>query len=258
MAALAQVLSKDVVDMLNKCKVLVVGAGGIGCELLKNLVSSGFKDIETIDLDTIDVSNLNRQFLFRKEHVGKSKAEIASQVTKYFYDNVSVVGKLGNIKDTERFDSSYFGSFDIILNALDNTEARRHVNRICLSLKKSFVESGTQGFLGQVLPILPNNGTACWECRPKEANTKTYAVCTIRATPDKPVHCIVWAKLILHLLFGGDLIDKADALEKDLRVEFFLFILVQRDLAFASIESILALCLFCLVVIMHSTFIYNV
>jgi len=55
-------------------KLLVVGAGGIGCELIKNLVMMGFNDIEMIDLDTIDVSNLNRQFLFRSKHVGKSKA----------------------------------------------------------------------------------------------------------------------------------------------------------------------------------------
>jgi ubiquitin-like 1-activating enzyme E1 B len=54
----------------------MVGAGGIGCELLKTLVLSGFEDIEMIDLDTIDVSNLNRQFLFRKRHVGMSKAQV--------------------------------------------------------------------------------------------------------------------------------------------------------------------------------------
>lgn len=54
-------------------KVLMVGAGGIGCELLKTLVMTGFRDIELIDMDTIETSNLNRQFLFRRHHVGKSK-----------------------------------------------------------------------------------------------------------------------------------------------------------------------------------------
>ena len=63
-------------DLARRSKVLMVGAGGIGCELLKTLVLSGFEDVEMIDLDTIDVSNLNRQFLFRKRHVGMSKAQV--------------------------------------------------------------------------------------------------------------------------------------------------------------------------------------
>jgi ubiquitin-like 1-activating enzyme E1 B len=60
-----------------QARVLMVGAGGIGCELLKNLVLTGFGEIHIVDLDTIDLSNLNRQFLFRNEHIKKSKALVS-------------------------------------------------------------------------------------------------------------------------------------------------------------------------------------
>lgn len=64
-------------DVLVQAKILMVGAGGIGCELLKNLVLSGFGEVHIVDLDTIDLSNLNRQFLFRHEHIKKSKALVS-------------------------------------------------------------------------------------------------------------------------------------------------------------------------------------
>ena len=63
--------------MIKQSRVLMVGAGGIGCELLKNLVLTGFGEVHIVDLDTIDLSNLNRQFLFRHEHIKKSKAFVS-------------------------------------------------------------------------------------------------------------------------------------------------------------------------------------
>ena len=90
-ASISGVLSENLKKNVNSSKILVVGAGGIGCELIKNLVLTGFEDLELIDLDTIDVSNLNRQFLFRKEHVGKSKSQVAKESALRFNPDAKII-----------------------------------------------------------------------------------------------------------------------------------------------------------------------
>ncbi|KAG5636460.1 hypothetical protein H0H81_007967 [Sphagnurus paluster] len=196
------ILGEELYSQLPNTKVLLVGAGGIGCELLKNIVLVGFGKITLLDLDTIDLSNLNRQFLFRTKDVKKSKALTAARTAGAFNPNVQLTPIHGNIKEPE-YDIPWFQQFDIVLNALDNLDARRHVNKMCMAAQVPLVESGTAGYLGQVQPLLKDQ-TECFDCIPKPT-PKTFPVCTIRSTPSQPIHCIVWSKsYLMGQLFGED------------------------------------------------------
>ncbi|WKX93547.1 hypothetical protein Q1695_011094 [Nippostrongylus brasiliensis] len=181
-------------------RVLVVGAGGIGCELLKNIALTGFKDIHVIDMDTIDVSNLNRQFLFRREHVGKSKAEVATDAIRQLRPDIKISFDLDSIFNS-KFNLPFFQQFFLVMNALDNRAARNHVNRMCLAAKVPLIESGSAGYLGQVRSIVREH-TECYECVPKPPQEKTFPGCTIRNTPSEHIHCTVWSKHAFNQLFG--------------------------------------------------------
>lgn len=195
------IFGDELKNHIKSAKLLVVGAGGIGCEVLKNLALSGFQDIEIIDLDTIDVSNLNRQFLFRKEHVGKPKAVVAKESILSFNPNIKINATHDSITKQE-YGVNFFKKFNIVLNALDNRAARNHVNRLCLAAEVPLIESGTAGYSGQV-ELIKKGETQCYECQPKPAQ-KSFPGCTIRNTPSEPVHCIVWAKHLFNQLFGED------------------------------------------------------
>ena len=230
---IAQSLGAPLFKKVKTSRVLLVGAGGIGCELLKNLVCSGFgsgfhapptsngtraeeeqeehgreAEIVVIDLDTIDLSNLNRQFLFRKQHIKKSKAFVAKETAGQFNPYVNLDARHASIFDSQ-FDVEFFAGFDLVFNALDNLAARRHVNRMCLAADVPLIESGTTGFNGQVQAI-QRGVTECYDCNEKPVQ-KSYPICTIRSTPSQPIHCIVWAKsYLLPELFGTSEEESAD------------------------------------------------
>ena len=196
---------------------------------MKNLVLTGFGEIHIIDLDTIDLSNLNRQFLFRHEHIKKSKAlvsptdvsediklmlilsKVAKESASKFNPHIRLEAYHADIKDA-RFTVDWFQSFDIVFNALDNLDARRYVNKMCLAANVPLIESGTTGFNGQVQVIIKGK-TECYDCNVKET-PKSFPVCTIRSTPSQPIHCIVWGKSYLFTeMYGTSEDEEADTFD---------------------------------------------
>jgi len=199
----------DTVDYLrDECRILVIGAGGLGCEILKDLALSGFSDIHVIDMDNIDVTNLNRQFLFRQADVGKAKADVAAAFINHRLGHlgVKVTPHVGKIQD---HDESWYRKFNIIIAGLDNIAARRWMNATLHDMVDRtsgepdpsslipLLDGGTEGFKGQARVIVPFM-TSCFDCSldsfPPQVN---YPLCTIAETPRLPEHCIEYAVVVL-------------------------------------------------------------
>ena len=204
------VFGKDFQDKIANINEFLVGAGAIGCEMLKNWAMIGLATgpkgkIRVADMDQIEKSNLNRQFLFRTKDVGKLKSECATAAVQAM--NPDLKGKFVTLKDrvgpdTEHiYSEAFWEELDGVTNALDNVEARQYVDRRCVFFRKPLLESGTLGTKGNtqvVLPSLTESYTSSQD--PPE---QSFPQCTLRSFPNKIEHTIAWAKEKFHSYFAG-------------------------------------------------------
>ncbi len=197
-----KVIGTELQQAINNYKLFIVGAGAIGCEHLKNFSMMGIGEQTITDMDTIEKSNLNRQFLFRNHDIGKHKSDIAAKQAKNMNPNIKINYKLNKVgQDTEDniFNKNFYDNIDVIVNALDNIQARIYMDNQAINYKKPLLESGTLGLKGNVQVILPNI-TETYQASSDNSGDE-IPMCTLKSFPYEISHCIQWAREQFENLF---------------------------------------------------------
>lgn len=188
-------------DKIANLTQFLVGAGAIGCEMLKNWAMMGLGTgpkgkLYVTDMDSIERSNLNRQFLFRAADVGSMKSDCAARAVQRM--NPDLDGHIETMRDrvsadTESvFNETFWAGLDGVTNALDNVEARTYVDRRCVFFRKPLLESGTLGTKGNTQVVLPHLTESYSSSQ--DPPEKEFPMCTIRSFPNRIEHTIAWSK----------------------------------------------------------------
>jgi adenylyltransferase/sulfurtransferase len=148
-------------ERLGAAQILVVGAGALGNEVMKNLALLGVGTIYLIDLDQIEPSNLSRSVLFRAEDAGLAKAQVAARRARELNPDIAVIPMQGDV--ITDLGLGLFAEVDLVIGCLDNREARLWVNRQCWKTNTPWIDAGIQEIQGVVKVFVPPD-SACYEC----------------------------------------------------------------------------------------------
>ena len=221
---------KHIQDSLLNLRTFIVGCGALGCEILKNFallgIGCGEKGLITVtDGDRIEVSNLNRQFLFRKKHVKRPKSVTAAESVRSMNPDININAlELLASKDTENiFDENFWElsgvpnthqiprkhgkGLSFVVNALDNVKARKYVDSQCVFYKKALFESGTEGTKFNTQVIIPYKTVSYDEGETEASEGEAIPMCTLRNFPSTIVHCIEWARGLFEDVFVTPVAD---------------------------------------------------
>eukprot|EP00118_Oscarella_pearsei_P003042 m.12690 g.12690 ORF g.12690 m.12690 type:complete len:1013 (+) comp24236_c0_seq1:876-3914(+) len=198
--ALRICIGDELVQQLAKLKLFMVGCGAIGCEMLKNYallgVATGPEGLITItDNDLIEKSNLNRQFLFRPRHIQQPKSTTAAASTQEINPAINIEAQQHKVwpkTESTCYPDAFFARQDLVVNALDNVEARRYVDSRCVTNQRALLESGTMGPKGHVQVVVPHL-TESYSSQ-QDPPDQDVPYCTLKSFPAVIEHTIQWAR----------------------------------------------------------------
>lgn len=193
-----KVFGKSMQNYLSNLNMLVVGAGAIGCEIMKLWAMMGISTcsgvVHITDPDHIEKSNLSRQFLFRIQDLEKSKSKTVASAVQKMNPSFKVIAYEEKVcRETEAvFNDDFFESLDMVCTALDNVEARLWVDQRCLFYGKPMLESGTLGSKGNTQVVVP--GLTEHYGASRDPPEKSFPMCTIKSFPNQIEHTIQWGR----------------------------------------------------------------
>lgn len=156
-------------ELLRNSRVMVVGTGAIGNELLKNLAMLGIGKVFLVDLDTVENSNLSRSVLFRQADEGRPKAQVAAERMTDINPDIQVRWFRGNV--VYDVGLGVFRAMNVVLGGLDNREARLAINQSCWKVSRPWIDGGIEVLHGIARVFVPPH-SACYECTMNETDFK--------------------------------------------------------------------------------------
>jgi molybdopterin/thiamine biosynthesis adenylyltransferase len=168
---------------LKAARVLVIGAGALGNEIVKNLALLGVGNILIADMDRIENSNLSRSVLYRASDNGKYKAEVAAQAARDIYPDLRSHAFVGNV--VHDLGLGVFRWADVVLGGLDNREARLAINRACWKTNRTWIDGAIEQIAGTARVFAPDG--PCYECTMSETDWKLLQMrrsCNLLSRPE--------------------------------------------------------------------------
>ena len=203
------IFGNEIQKKIESSKIFMVGAGATGCEFLKNFAMMGFctsgekSKFTVTDNDNIEISNLSRQFLFRKRDVGHSKSETAIKNVKKMNPKFNALGLQKKVcEETEDFfDEEFWLNQDFIIMAVDSNNARKYIDTRVVKFERCSVDAGTKGIQAKSQIIVPHITTNFDSADSDNNNNEVIPMCTLRHFPSQISHCIEWSRELFNDYF---------------------------------------------------------